>query len=42
MSEEAPSRTKKEEEGAYLKSCEQCTKFFTNQQAYETHLRMKH
>lgn len=35
-------RTKKEEEEPYLKSCEKCTKFFTNQQAYETHLKMKH
>lgn len=42
MSEKGENYTKKEEEEAYLISCEKCTKFFTNQQAYETHLRMKH
>ena len=35
-------RTKKEEDEPYLKSCQKCTKFFTNEQAYETHLKMKH
>jgi hypothetical protein len=33
---------KKEEDGPYLKSCEKCMKFFTNEQAFETHLKMKH
>jgi hypothetical protein len=42
MNEKGDNRTKKEEEEPYLKSCEKCTKFFTNQQAYETHLRIKH
>lgn len=42
---EAPennSHTKKEEDAPYLKSCEKCMKFFTNEPAYETHLKMKH
>ena len=39
---EQEHRTKKEEEEPYLKSCEKCTKFFTNEQAYETHIKMKH
>lgn len=39
---EQEQRAKKEEDEPYLKSCEKCTKFFTNEQAYETHLKMKH
>ena len=33
---------KKEEEAPLLISCEKCTKFFTTQTAYDTHVHMKH
>ncbi len=41
--EDKQNKTKKEEEEeTYLKICQKCTKFFTNEQAYLTHCRIKH
>lgn len=42
MSDKADHHTKKEEDAPYLQNCEKCMKFFTTEQAYETHLKMKH
>lgn len=39
---DAPEVVAKMEEEAFLKNCEKCTKFFTTEAAFETHLKMKH
>lgn len=40
--QDEPQQAKKEEEAPDLKSCEKCMKFFTNEFAFLTHLKMKH